>query len=118
MTEELTPSEKLERLERFTEQTRAVVRCMRRIAGVSGEPFRFRLRELVERPLQDGGLAQRNPVGVYIEERFPRPLQSLVEAQRQRLKQKKEHEEVPVDEKTKPRKEPKEDEFDFSVVIY
>ena len=113
---ELTPSEKLERLARVSEQTRGLIRCVRHAAGVSEEPLRTRLGKLIERRLQEGGLAQRNPAGVYIDERFPRPFQSLVEARHQRLR--KENEEAPAEEKTEPKKESKEDKFDFSVLIY
>jgi len=118
MTEELTPSEKLEQLARFSEQARVMIRCARHAVGVSETPLRVKARNLIEHQLQKGGFTKRNPAGVYVDERFPRPLQSLVEAQRQRLKQKKEQEEAPAEEKIELRKEPKEDRFDFSVVIY
>ena len=118
MTAELTPSEKLEQLARVSEQTRFIICCMRHAVGMPETPLRIEAREFIQRRLQEGKFAQRNFGGVYIDERFPRPLQSLVEAKRQRLKQKKEHEEAPVEEKTELRKESEENKFDFSVMIY
>lgn len=118
MTKELTPNE-LEQLARFSEQTRFMIRCARHAVGLSEKPLRFRVRDLIEQRLQAGDFTKRRLDRVYVEERFPRPLQSLVEAQRQRLKQKKEQEEALAEEKPKPKKEQEEElKLDLSPIFY
>lgn len=114
MTEELTPSEKLERMARASEYMRTMRRYVRRAAGLSETPLRTRAIDLLESRLREGGFAQRGLGGVYVDERFKRPLRFLVEARRRRLSQ----EEAPA-KKPEPGREPEEElGFDFSPIFY
>ena len=118
MTDELTPSEKLARMAELSGQVRFMLGCARHAAGMSETPLRVEAREFIQRRLQEGKFAQRNFSGVYIDERFPRPLQSFMEQRLQQLRRMKENEEASAKEKTEPRKESEEDyKFDMSPII-
>lgn len=115
MTSEPTYTVTREQLVRASERMRSVMRYARRAAGLSETPLRTRAVDLIERRLQDGGLAQRYFNEVFVNERFPRLPQPLMKKRIQQLRQ----EEEPPEKKTEPRKEPEEElKFDFSPIFY